>query len=51
MESCPARTSRPLDAPPLPTGTTVTATNGLVETTYTVPSGEAMRFFRVLEAN
>ena len=35
----------------LPTGTTVTATNGLVETTCTVPSGEAKRFFRVLEAN
>ena len=36
---------------PLPTGTTVTATNELVETTCAVPSGEAMRFFRVLEAN
>jgi N-acetylneuraminic acid mutarotase len=36
---------------PLPTGTTVTATNGLVETTCSVPSGEARRFFRVLEAN
>jgi hypothetical protein len=36
---------------PLPTGTTVTATNELVETTCAVPSAEAMRFFRVLEAN
>jgi hypothetical protein len=35
----------------LPTGTTVTATNGLVETTCTVPSGEAKRFFQVFEVN
>ncbi len=35
----------------LPTGTTITATNGLVETTCAVSGGEATRFFRVFEAN
>ena len=34
----------------LSTGTTVTATNGVVETTCD-PKGEARRFFRVFEAN
>ena len=50
VESSPNVTG-PWTRMPLPTGTTVTATNGVVETTCTVPSGEAKRFFRVLEAN
>jgi hypothetical protein len=35
----------------LPTGDTITATNGVVETTCAVSGGEAKRFFRVFEAN
>jgi len=35
----------------LPTGSTVTATNGLVETSCPVVPGEPSRFFRVFEAN
>jgi len=35
----------------LPAGSTVTATNGLVESTCPVAPGEPSQFFRVLEAN
>jgi len=35
----------------LPTGSTVTATNGVVETSCLVTPGEPRRFYRVLEAN
>ena len=50
VESSPNATG-PWTRATLPTGTTVTATNGVIETKCTVPSGQAKRFFRVLEAN
>ena len=47
VESSPNATG-PWTRATLPTGTTVTATNGVIETKCTVPSGQAKRFFRVL---
>ncbi len=51
VESRPNVASGPWTRMMLPTGTSVLATNGLVETTCTVPAGEVKRFFRVLESN
>jgi hypothetical protein len=51
VESSPKVVTNRWTRVPLPTGSTVTATNGLVESSCPVVPGERSRFFRVFEAN
>jgi N-acetylneuraminic acid mutarotase len=51
VESCPAFPTNRWTRVALPTGTNVTAANGIVETTCPVIPANPRRFFRVFEAN